>query len=465
MTTNRLDAAIHTLIATLDADKVSYQTVAAAEFAHDFAESTDAGAECVVFAETVADVQALLAWAEEYRIPVYPAGARTGLSGGSIAFAGGVALSLTRMNRILELDVVDQYAIVEPGVITQDLQDAATAQGLLYPPDPASAETCTIGGNIATNAGGVSAVKYGVTGDYVMGLEGVLAGGQVIRTGAKTRKSVVGYDLTRLLVGSEGTLGIITKAILRLAPQPERTGAVWATFASVNAAVEAAVAVLTANLVPRALEIMDAVSLTIVRDVLPLPLESGVKAALLIECDGHENQVDELMWHLNQTLRTHGPISIAIDVDAATREGLWSARRAVLQRLCAQFAVIVTEDVTVPRSRLNELIRFINSLVIQAGLQVAIFGHIGDGNMHVSLLADDTAREPEMIQAMETILRTGVALDGTISGEHGIGLAKSAYLSLELTDAEVAAMWVLKQAWDPHNILNPTKIFGDQRGI
>lgn len=404
------------------------------------------------------EVAAILVLANRAGFPVVPRGAGTGMSGGSVPTQGGVVLSLERMDRILEIDEENFLAVVEPGVITGELQRVVEARGLFYPPDPASHEVCTIGGNVAECAGGLRAVKYGVTKDYVMGLEVVLPTGEIIRTGARTAKSVAGYDLTKLMVGSEGTLGVATKIILKLLPLPESVLTLSAFFPDVDSAARAASAIIRERVLPRALELVDRASLRAAEQYLKEDLSGGAAAMLLIEVDGTVASAAAEMERVTTIVSRCNASRMEQAHDPAERERLWKLRRSISPALYTIKPRKLNEDIVVPRSRIADILREIEAIAARHGLLIASFGHAGDGNIHTNIMVDD-ADLPKAEIAVKEIFAATLRMDGSISGEHGIGLSKAAYLPMEVSPAALAAMKRIKQALDPKNILNPGKIF------
>jgi len=407
---------------------------------------------------SAAEISAILTLANRELFPVVPRGAGTGMSGGSIPVRAGLVLSLERMNSILEIDEQDLIAVVEPGVVTGDLQQEVESRGLFYPPDPASHRFCTIGGNIAECAGGLRAVKYGVTRDYVLGLDVVLPTGELVRTGARTLKSVAGYDLTRLFVGSEGTLGIATRIILRLLPLPESVRTLSAFFGTVEGAASAASAVIAKRIVPRALEFVDQAALRAVEGYLKEDLSGGAAAMLIVEVDGPSESTEREIALVEQVMEACGATRIVRAGTEAERERIWKARRSLSPALYTIKPKKLNEDIVVPRSRIPDILLAINGIAGKYGLLIVNFGHAGDGNIHANVMIDDSELEKGR-SAVREIFQETLRLGGSISGEHGIGLAKSEYLPMELGPATINAMQKIKQALDPNNILNPGKIF------
>jgi len=417
--------------------------------------------DLVVFPGSAAEVAAIVRLANEHLFPVVPRGAGTGRSGGSVPIQGGVVLVLTRLNRILEINTRDLVAVVEPGVVLGRLKAAVEAQGLYYPPDPASAEFCTIGGNVAECAGGAVAVQYGVTRDYVLGLEVVLPTGEIIIAGTRTMKGVVGYDLTRLFLGSEGTLGVITRITLRLVAKPVARQTLAAAFGTLKAAAQAVSRILASGLAPTALEFMDQVTLKCVREMLPFKVPPQAAALLLIAVDGHPRDVEERAGAMARFCEEQGAKPVLRAKTAAEAEELWQARKVVSPALKKIKPQKVSEDVVVPLGAIPDLIAALEELSQRRGLVIPCYGHAGDGNIHVNVLYDrGRPGEVEAVEpTVEEIFVLVRGLKGTLSGEHGIGLTKAPYLGMELAPAAIALQKRLKQAFDPNNIMNPGKIF------
>ncbi len=421
-------------------------------------------ADIVVKPATTAEVAGVVGVCHRRRIPLVVRGAGTGYTGGAVPTAGGVVLSMERLNRILEIDEVNLLAIVEPNVITADLQRAVERVGLFYPPDPASLETCSIGGNVAECAGGPRAFKYGTTKRYVLALEVVLPTGEVIHTGSKAVKNVVGYDLTQLLVGSEGTLGIITRVTLRLIPKPPASATALALFPNIRGAVNAVSGLIAARVVPVALELIDRESLEAVQRYTGSELvQPGTGALLILETDGTIEGAREEMDRATDACVASGALEVRRASSEDERARIWGVRRVVSLALKAMGKARVNHDVVVPRGRVPELFDIVAALTHEYGLVIPSFGHAGDGNIHVNIMFDDaSANERAAAHRAERVLfERVVALEGSISGEHGIGFAKKGHIGLELSPDEIALMRRLKTAFDPHGILNPGKIFPD----
>ncbi|MCG2773799.1 MAG: FAD-binding protein [Desulfobacterales bacterium] len=429
-------------------------------YAYD-ATDREAMPEAVVFPGSAAEVAAIVRLANAHRFPVVPRGAGTGKSGGSVPIEGGVVIVLTRLNRILEISRPDLVAVVEPGVILTRLKQAVETQGLYYPPDPASADFCTIGGNVAECAGGAVALQYGVTRDYVLGLEVVLPTGELISAGTRTMKGVVGYDLTRLFLGSEGTLGVITRITVRLVAKPAARQTLAAGFATLAAAAEAVSLILTSGLAPTALEFMDHVTLSCVKELLPFELPEGTLALLLMAVDGHPRDVEDRATRMARFCREQGANPVLRAKTPEEAEGLWRARKVISPALLKVKPHKVSEDVAVPLGAIPALIAGLQEISRRRGLIIPSYGHAGDGNIHVNVLYDrQVPGEREMANlAVEDIFTIVRKLNGTLSGEHGIGLTKAPYLGMELSEAAMALQRRIKQAFDPHNIMNPGKIF------
>jgi glycolate oxidase len=417
--------------------------------------------EVVVLPRTTEEVAATVALASRERMPILPRGAGTNLAGGTIPIKGGIVLSLTRMIDILEIDDVNMVAIVQPGVVTGKLQIAVAKQGLYYPPDPASLKATTIGGNVGMNAGGPHALKYGVTSDYVMGLEVVLPSGEVIRTGGKAIKNVTGYNLTQLFVGSEGTLGVITEVTLRLIPQPETSGSVLAAFADLDDAATLVNRILHAGVTPAVIEIMDQMTIHTVDDYLDSGLPREAAALLLIQVDGVRAAVDQELGIVAQLCRDNKATMVDVAGTPQEETALWKARQSISPSLTRVRPNKLGEDISVPREAIPEVVRRIQEISCQRNLPIVIFGHISDGNLHPNILFDQAdAEEMERVEAASgDIFEVATSVGGTLSGEHGIGLLKQKYLSLDLPEGTVEVMRTIKKALDPLNIMNPGKIF------
>jgi glycolate oxidase len=419
----------------------------------------------VAFPGSAAEVCRIMEIAGRERFPVTPRGAGTGMTGGALAVVGGLVMAMSRLDRILEIDTENQVAVVEPGVITGRFQAAVRRQGLFYPPDPASQAFCTMGGNVAECSGGPSAVKYGVTRDYVLGLEVVLPSGKLIRTGVRTAKGVVGYDLTRLFIGSEGTLGIVTKIIVRLLALPTSTKTYLVLTDSLRQATELVAEILKSGILPKTLEYMDRTALHVVNEYLPLSLPENTRALLLLEVDGDRGSTKEqggrLLALLADRKNYPGILATRQASSESEVEELWKARRAISPATFRLRPHKISEDVVVPKTAITALVTFTEKLARELDLVILTFGHAGDGNIHVNIMADrgDTAEWQRAGKAKKLLFEKVIALSGTLSGEHGIGITKAPYLSLEVEGASLELMQNIKRVFDPDNILNPGKIF------
>ncbi|KAF0106533.1 MAG: D-lactate dehydrogenase [Anaerolineaceae bacterium] len=418
--------------------------------------------DVVVLPRTTEQVSQVVMLAAAERIPLVTRGMGSGLAAASVPFSGGIALTMTRMNRILEIDEVNATAHVEAGVVTADLQTAVEKLGLFYPPDPSSNRHSTIGGNIACNAGGPRCLKYGVTGDYVLGLTVVLADGRVLRTGGKCIKDVVGYDLNALFTGSEGTLGVTTEALLRLTARPQFARTALAEFALLDDASRTVNAILSAGIVPATLELMDETAIACIEAAMRLGLPLDVEAILLIETDGSdEAAVRREMETIDRICRERGARQVRAAKDEAERASLWRARRSVSPSLARKAPNKLGEDITVPRSAIPETVRRLKAISAKHGLPIVIYGHAGDGNLHPTILFDK--RDPEQWAKVEAMAAEEFALalelGGTLSGEHGVGTLKRPYMEQALGPVSLEIQKRIKAALDPVNILNPGKVF------
>jgi len=419
-------------------------------------------ADLVAMPASAQQIAAIARLCHEMRVPLVPRGAGTGYTGGAVPLQGGVVVSLERLNRILEIDEESLLAVVEPAVITGDLQAAVEARGLFYPPDPQSFKESSLGGNIAECAGGPRAFKYGVTKRYVLGLEAVLPTGEIIRTGSKAVKNVVGYDLTQLLVGSEGTLAIVTQIILRLVPKPPAVATLRACFSDVPTAARAVSALIRRRVVPVTLELVDRDSLEAAAAHAGTRLApEGTGALLLVEVDGFPDAVAAEVAEVEVGCREVGALEVLVARDGDEREQLWRIRRDLSYAIRRIAPHKINNDVVVPRGRVPELFALVERLRATYNLRIPSFGHAGDGNIHVNMMIDPTdAGEVERArQAVGDLFAGVVALEGSISGEHGIGVSKAPYLGLELSADVIDLMRRVKHAFDPHGILNPGKIF------
>ncbi len=417
--------------------------------------------EAVVLPASAEEISNVIRLANKNGFAVFPRGAGSGNVGGAVPLGGGVVIALSKLDKILEIDVENQLAVVQPGVVTGDLQKVVVEKGLFYPPDPASLNFCTIGGNVATGAGGPRAVKYGVTYNYVLGLEVVLPTGEIIKTGRKTVKGVVGYDLTSLFVGSEGTLGVITEITLRLIPRPEKNGTLLAAFEDVHKCVRAVDSILKKRTLPSAIEFIDSNSIKAVESRFKLGISENVNAIILIEVDGDTEIVDLMAEKYRDLCEKHGALEINVATEKEEQERLWKIRRSIAPALLGLKASKINEDVCVPRSKIPELITVLDRISAKYSVPVASFGHAGDGNLHVNFLFDrhDTKELVRAEMATRELFEEVLLLGGTISGEHGIGIAKSPFMAMEVGDSALKTMKRIKKALDPCNIMNPGKVF------
>ncbi len=416
---------------------------------------------CVVLAKTTEQVATILKLANDAGIAVVTRGSGTGLSGGSLPSPDCVVLCTVKMDRILELDQANLTMLVEPGVTTLQVAEAASAAGLFYPPDPGSMKISTIGGNVAENSGGLRGLKYGVTRNYVMGMEVVLPNGEVMWTGNRCVKDVAGYSLKDIFIGSEGTLGVITKVLLRLVPKPPAKKTMVATFGQMDQAAEAVSAIIAAQIIPCTLEFLDRTTIHCVEDYAKIGLPLDCEALLLIETDGHPAVVAEEAAQIEKICRDHGCLEVRVAKDEAEAAKLASARRTAFSALARVAPTTILEDATVPRSELARMIRFVEAIAKKYKLKIGTFGHMGDGNLHPTFLTDERNHEEmhRVEEAFKEIFAEAIRLGGTITGEHGVGLAKKSFLPKFAGDAQMRVMRELRRALDPRGVLNPGKIF------
>jgi len=414
--------------------------------------------EAVIRTVDAAQISRVMAACTAHRVPVVPRGAGSGLTGGALPVAGGVVLDMAGMNRVIEIRPADQVAVVEPGVVTGDLQTAAEAKGLFYPPDPASTAFCTIGGNVAENAGGLRAVKYGVTRDYVLGIKAVLPDGRLFKTGGANLKSVVGYDLTRLLVGSEGTLAVIYEITLRLLPLPEDRATINAFYSSLEKAAQGVQALLASGIRPVACEFMDAYCLKAVDGYAKLDLPQA-DAMILVDLDGPPEVVARQSGEVAAILRQAGGEPVHQARDRAEGENLWRARRAMGPAVYQHGPGKLNEDLAVPLGKLAEMVKRAHKIGQERGLIIAVFGHAGDGNLHVNVMHDpsDPKQLEEAHQAVTDLFAHCLSLGGTLSGEHGVGTTKLGFVGAETDPVALELMRGIKKVFDPAGILNPHK--------
>jgi glycolate oxidase len=415
--------------------------------------------DAVIFPETTAEVSQILTLASAHQLPVTARGAGTSVCGAPVPVCHGLVICFSRMDKIIEINTKDRYVIVEPGVVNADLQAALAPDGFFFPPDPGSMNMSTIGGNIAQNAGGPRCLKYGVTLDYILGLEVVLASGKVIMFGSKNVKDVTGYKLAALFCGSEGTLGLTTRAILKVVPVPETVNTIMATFKDLDDTAKAVTDIIGSGILPAAMELMDKLTLNAIEDKAGLGLDREAAGTLLIEVDGVAEACDRQVRQITEKLYANHAVHIQEAGSASDRERLWAARRSAYGVFAKLAPDIISEDVTVPVSRVPEMVRRIMQIADKHQLRVGVLAHAGDGNMHPMIAADKSnAQEWERVMAaFDEIFQAAADLDGTLSGEHGIGLAKSKYLPLVMNQDTIDFMKTIKQAVDPDGILNPGK--------
>ncbi|MBL8715597.1 MAG: FAD-binding protein [Myxococcales bacterium] len=457
VSTSRAERALAALHRTLGGSRVLTTAEACGRYARDESETVATLPDGVVIAKDADEIAAVLRVCAEHEVPVTPRGGGSGRTGGSVPVAGGIVLSMEGMRGIKELSREDLLVVVEPGVITGDLHALVEKEGLFYPPDPNSLGVCAIGGNVAENAGGPRAFKYGVTRDYVLGCEAVLMGGERIRAGKRTVKGVTGYDVTATLVGSEGTLGVFTEITLRLLPKPPEVRTLLALFSAVKGCGDATSQIVARGLTPRCLELMDEMALGALR-ANGAAVDPRAAALLLIEIDG-DHDLDRDMERIGEACMDAGAIDVVVAQDAAQRDRLWAARRELSPAVRKLAKKKLSEDVVVPRSKVTALLEACARIREREGLKMLAYGHAGDGNLHVNFFWDHEDELPRVDRAIEACFREVLALGGTLSGEHGIGVLKAPYLPLEQSPALIALQKRIKSAFDPQGLLNPGKIF------
>ncbi|WP_458737839.1 glycolate oxidase subunit GlcD [Bacillus pumilus] len=436
------------------ADRLAYSYDATPNFQH--------MPDVIVSPRTAEEIQQIVRLCTSYKVPIVPRGSGTNLCAGTCPTQGGLVMLFTRMNQFIEIDEENLTATVQPGLITQELIHQVETRGLFYPPDPSSMKISTLGGNINENSGGLRGLKYGVTRDYVLGLEVVLPNGDIIKTGGKLAKDVAGYDMTRLFVGSEGTLGIVTEATLKLLPLPETKQTMLCLYESLEEAAASVSAIIAERIIPATLEFMDQPTLEVVEDFAKIGLPTDVQAVLLIEQDGNPEAVSRDMQSIAKVCQQHGAKEVNIAHSEEEASALLTARRAALSALARLSPTTILEDATVPRSEIANMVRAIEDIAREYDVKICTFGHAGDGNLHPTC-ATDARNEEEMKrveEAFQAIFEKAVSLGGTITGEHGVGLMKAPYLELKVKKEGIAAMKAIKQALDPANIMNPDKVFG-----
>ncbi|MBA3538352.1 MAG: FAD-binding protein [Deltaproteobacteria bacterium] len=422
---------------------------------------------CAVLCESVEQIALVLRICLERKIPVTPRGAGSGMVGGALPVAGGIVLSTERMTRIKEIDAGDLVCVVEPGVVTGVLQEAVEAENLFYPPDPASLEFCSIGGNVATNAGGPRAFKYGVTREYVLGMEVVLMGGEILRCGRRTAKGVTGYDLVAGFVGTEGTFGVTSELVLKLLPKPIAAATVLGVFADVAAAGAAISALLRDGLRPRVLELADRTSIDHIREKSRYRFPANAGAIVLIEVDGDPDSMVMQMERIGLRCDELGALDVLAATEPAERRSVWEARRMISPSLKENWRIKVNEDICVPRGSIVEMLARVERVSQETGIPTCVFGHAGDGNLHVNFLSNDDPEDPavraRMWAAAKQVFADTVELRGTLSGEHGIGLTKRDYMHMEQSEQLLEWQRRWKAMWDPSGLLNPGKVLPARR--
>lgn len=441
----------------LEPERCTYAPEDMIAYSYDANEEKRAIPEGVVLPGNTEEVAAIVKLCNLYEVPITPRGGASGYTGGCVPVKGGIVMAMDRFNKILEIDIDNYLVILEPGVITKDLQDAVSKSGLMYPPDPASTAFSTIGGNIAENAGGIRAVKYGVTKNYVMGLEVVLPNGEIVRTGSKCIKDVVGYNLTELFVGSEGTLGIITKAIVKIVPVPEARRTMTATFSTLEKAAHAVKAIYSTGVRPATLEFLDRISIESIVKAIGFSASPEEGALLLIEVDGAEQALDDEVLKIEKACTECGVISFQKAETEEEREDLWKARRAISFALSEISNEWEDDDISVPISRIPQMIRNLNEIAERHDIIIANFGHYGDGNIHIGMTTGKSGRPFPMIAKSEVVEAT-VELEGRIAAEHGIGCVKNENLQWNIDDPTLGLMRNMKKMLDPQGILNPGKV-------
>ena len=418
--------------------------------------------DAVVFPRNEDDIAAVLRYCNEHGIIIVPRGAGSGFTGGALPSKGGIVLAFEKhMNKILEIDMKNMVAVVQPGVINKDLQRAVEEVGLFYPPDPASQEYSTIGGNVSENAGGMRAAKYGITKDYVMAIRAVLPNGEVIRAGKRTIKDVAGYNIPGILVGSEGTLAVLSEITLKLIPKPKLTKTAMGIFKTVTEAMEAVYKTMASGVTPVAMEFLDNLTIRAVEETYRKGLPTDAGALLVTDVDGNlEQDLDFQLAQIEKVFRENGCYEFKIAKDEKEAADLWFARRNASQAITMYGSKKINEDVTVPRSALPELLEKFYAIAEKYDIKIPCFGHTGDGNVHTNVMVDGS--DPKQVEigykAIEEVFQATIDLGGTLSGEHGIGLAKAPYMKMAFTDAEMALFKAIKKAFDPNNILNPSKM-------
>lgn len=454
---------IKSLTGIVGAESVLYDTESIKLYSEDETEDFSFPPEVIVKPKNTEEVSAILKLANENKIPITPRGGGTGLSGGSLTIHGGICLAMEKFNKIIEIDERNFQAVVEPGVITQVFQEAVEALGLFYPPDPASRGSCHLGGNLAECSGGPRAVKYGVTKDYVLGLEAVLPTGEIINAGGRVLKNVTGYNLTQLIIGSEGTLAVITKIIFRLIPLPKYKKVLLVAFNSLEDATDAVAKIFQKGITPSAIEFMEkaAVKAAEERQNKKFP-NSEADAQLFIEVDGnHPDTLDKDIEQIAEVVNEYNPLDMLLAEDSEKVNDVWALRRGIGEAV-KSISAYKEEDTVVPRANMTKLVKGVKEISARYGITTICYGHSGDGNIHVNILKDkldNQSWEKNLDTAIREIFELTVSLGGMISGEHGIGYSQKSYLPIAISKTELDLMKNIKLTFDPNNILNPGKIF------
>ncbi|MEN1679282.1 MAG: FAD-linked oxidase C-terminal domain-containing protein [Planctomycetota bacterium] len=462
-----MSAALHEeLRGIVGADQVLTDREDLLVYSFDGTAATSQTPGCVVMPGDTEQVSRCVKAAAAAGVPIVARGSGTGLSGGSVPAADGLVIGLTRLDKIMHVDPANLCMQVECGVITQRVDQVAAEHGLFYPPDPGSQKTCTIGGNVAENSGGLRGLKYGVTRDYVLGMRVVLADGRVLWLGNACVKDVAGYSLRDLFIGSEGTLGIVTEVLLRLLPRPEHRKTMVASFDSMRAAAQAVSDIIARRIVPCTLEFLDQTTIRCVEDFASVGLPTDAAAMLLVECDGRHSAVEEEAAEVIATLKEAGAGNVEAAQDEVAADRLRTARRAAFAALARVRPTTILEDVTVPRSRLAEMVELVRQVADAKNLRVGVFGHMGDGNLHPTFLTDERDEDEmrRVHEALEEIVDHAISLGGSITGEHGVGLAKKPFLRRQVGDESFRVMHQVKAALDPSGLLNPGKLLDDANG-
>lgn len=449
------------LIAIVTKENFDDSKIERLSYSYDSTPNLQSLPDAVISPRNTKEVSEIVKICNDHKIPVVPRGSGTNLCGGTCPTEGGIVLLFKHMNKILDLDEENLTITVQPGVITIEIANAVESKGLFYPPDPGSMRVSAIAGNISENSGGLRGLKYGVTRDYVLGLEVVLPNGDIMRTGGKLAKDVAGYDLTRLMVGSEGTLGVITEATLKLIPMPETKKTMLALYEDLESAARSVSKIIANKIIPITLEFLDQPTLKVVEDYAQIGLPTDAKAVLLIEQDGALEVVNRDLEKIIEVCKQEGAVSVQVAQSKEEAEKLTTARRTALSALARLKPTTILEDATVPRSEIARMVSAINEIALKYKLDICTFGHAGDGNLHPTCPTDSRNHEEmeKVEMAFAEIFEKAIEFGGTITGEHGVGVVKAPYLELKLGKEGIAVMRAIKQALDPNNIMNPGKVF------